>query len=316
MLFNTVFIIQELASVDMKRILTSRAAVERADAAALVRERSIHPWRHLDSSANRRHTISNRTDLGGSRTRLSLADLSAPASPGQAYARAAATAAACEINQPAMSSPSTASPGAAKPMSSNFNPPATSTPVPGGLPTPSFKVPLPILQRTKNQSTVDAAAAWHARAAAARDARRPTYNKPSLSVPPSDELTALAERFRNAAAEQQARQIQQQLAQDLNLSTASSVSDSFYSVTLQNTSIIDSDISEMGSIVDTAIPLTPTSYTVTKPPMPVICNMNVNNASLSTPSPPTSQPWIKDLIGSIGEISGQDSMDTSCKNDI
>jgi hypothetical protein len=48
--------------------------------------------------------------------------------------------------------------------------------------------------------------------------------------------------------------------------------------------------------------------------MPVICNMNVNNASLSTPSPPISQPWIKDLIGSIGEISGQDSMDTSCKN--
>ena len=90
MLFNTVFIIQELASVDMKRILTSRAAVERADAAALVRERSIHPWRHLDTSAARRHTISSRTDLGGGRPRLTLADLSAPVSPGQAYARAAA----------------------------------------------------------------------------------------------------------------------------------------------------------------------------------------------------------------------------------
>ena len=95
-IFNTVFLIQELASVDMKRILTSRAAVERADAAALVRERSIHPWRHLDSSAARRHTISSRTNLGGGRPRLTLADLSAPVSPGQAYARAAATAAACE----------------------------------------------------------------------------------------------------------------------------------------------------------------------------------------------------------------------------
>jgi hypothetical protein len=155
-------------------------------------------------------------------------------------------------------------------MSSNFNPPATSTLVPGGLPTPSFKVPLPVLQRTKNQSTSVAAAAWHARAAAAREARRPTYNKPSLPLPPSDELSALAERFRNAAADQQARQIQHQLAQDLNQRTDSSVTDSFYSVILQNKSIIDSDISEMGSIVDTAIPLTPTSYTVTNPPMPVI----------------------------------------------
>jgi hypothetical protein len=80
-IFNTVFLIQELASVDMKRILTSRAAVERADAAALVRERSIHPWRHLDSSAARRHTISSRTDLGGGAAHASLWRISPPRYP-------------------------------------------------------------------------------------------------------------------------------------------------------------------------------------------------------------------------------------------
>jgi hypothetical protein len=225
LVFNTVLLIQELASVpvpEMKRFLTSRSADEKADAADLLREKRIHPWRLTGDPTQipRRNSFTRRLDHG---RRLTLADVSAPGLQ------------------------STTSPGA-----SNFNPPATSTLVPGGLPTPPFKVPLPVFQRTKNQSTGDAAAAWHARAAAAREARRPTYNKPSLPLPPSDELSALAERFRNAAANQQAMQIQQQLAQDLNQSTASSVSDSFYSVALQNTSIIDSDISEMGSLVDTA----------------------------------------------------------------
>jgi hypothetical protein len=48
LVFNTVFLIQELASVpvpEMKRFLTSRSADEKADAADLLREKRIHPWR-------------------------------------------------------------------------------------------------------------------------------------------------------------------------------------------------------------------------------------------------------------------------------
>jgi hypothetical protein len=97
-LFNTVFLIQELARVtEMKRILTSHSAAERADAADLNRERAVHPWRHLDYAAPRRHTISSRSETRSGRSRISLADLSAPISPGQAYARAAAAVAGSGI---------------------------------------------------------------------------------------------------------------------------------------------------------------------------------------------------------------------------
>ncbi|MFN9999953.1 MAG: hypothetical protein ACK559_02390, partial [bacterium] len=119
----------------MKRFLTSRSADEKAAAADLLREKRIHPWRLTGDPTPipRRNSFNGPLDHG---RRLTLADVSA------------------------LGLQSTASPGAAKLMSSNFNPPATSTPVPGGLPTPSFKVPLPVLQRPKNQSTGDAAAAW------------------------------------------------------------------------------------------------------------------------------------------------------------
>ncbi len=52
LVFNTVFLIQELASVPvpvMRRFLTSRSADEKADEKAdeadLLREKRIHPWR-------------------------------------------------------------------------------------------------------------------------------------------------------------------------------------------------------------------------------------------------------------------------------
>ncbi len=90
LLFNTFFLIQELASVRMKRFLTSRTAEDRADAAELARERSIHPWRDVGAPTSRRHSLSTRANPLLASRRISLADVSAPISPGQAYARAAA----------------------------------------------------------------------------------------------------------------------------------------------------------------------------------------------------------------------------------
>jgi hypothetical protein len=93
LLFNTFFLIQELASVRMKRFLTSRTAEDRADAAELARERSIHPWRDMGAPTSRRHSLSTRANPLLASRRISLADVSAPISPGQAYARAATAAA-------------------------------------------------------------------------------------------------------------------------------------------------------------------------------------------------------------------------------
>jgi hypothetical protein len=93
-IFITVFLIQELASVPtcckMKRFLITQKADARADTADLAKERAIHPWRALDLPAARRHSFS----VGVSRPRLSLADVSAPSTPSEVYARAASAAAA------------------------------------------------------------------------------------------------------------------------------------------------------------------------------------------------------------------------------
>jgi hypothetical protein len=70
-IFNTVFLIQELASVPtkMKRFLTSKTADARADSADLTKERATHPWRTLYIASAHRHSFS----VGVSRPRLSLA---------------------------------------------------------------------------------------------------------------------------------------------------------------------------------------------------------------------------------------------------
>jgi hypothetical protein len=253
LLFNTFFLIQELASVRMKRFLTSRTAEDRADAAELARERSIHPWRDVGAPTSRRHSLSTRANPLLASRRISLADVSAPISPGQAYARAATAAA-----------------GYATP---SFQPTVTSTPIqaaasmlppPPPRPATSFGSGSPQHHRQAGQrpaqlSTSAAAASWHARAAIAREARRPAYSKPSHSTPPSAELVALAERFRSNAAAQSAPSMASVLKQEPDVS----ISDSFYSAILQNKSIIDSDCNDMGALVDVSIPpLTPSAYTV------------------------------------------------------
>jgi hypothetical protein len=265
-IFNTVFLIQELASVPvMKRFLTSKAADSRADAADLAKERSIHPWRTLDSSATRRHSIS----VGASRPRLMLADVSAPATPSEVYARAASAAAAAAGFVSDLGSPSFQPTITSSPIAATLMPP----PLPRTRPTPSFS----------SQSTSAAAASWHARAAAAREARRPAWTKPSTShpTPPSAELIALADRFRSAASAQQAQQLQQQIKNQLAEDQDTSDAASFYSAVLQNHSFIDN-----ASVTDTVQPpLTPVVYDVSNCSV-ISANATVGHAAQPHPHPP------------------------------
>jgi hypothetical protein len=93
-----------------------------------------------------------------------------------------------------------------------------------------------------------------------------------------------------------------------------SLEDSFYSAILQNKSIIDSDFKDMGSLVDLSqTPLIPATYANI-----TTANHLANNPSQvqatqfnPPPPPPLEQPWVRDLIGSIGDISGHEHMDSS-----
>jgi hypothetical protein len=291
-IFNTVFLIQELASVPaMKRFLTSKTSEARADTADLARERATHPWRSLDLPAARRHSFSARSISGMGRPRLSLADVSAPASPSQVYARAASAAAAAasvadyEAFRPHITS--TPVPDASQMPPPTLlapragPPPGFSSAPPPHRPAPVFLSPTlappasklsPQLHRPSHQSTSAAAASWHARAAAAREARRPAWTKPSASnpTPPSAELVALADRFRSAASAQQAHQIQQQIHHQLADDPDTSAAASFYSAVLHSSSIIDCDVSFVDNVQP---PLTPVVYNV---PTPAVLSANTS----------------------------------------
>jgi hypothetical protein len=242
----------------MKRFLTSRSSGDKADAADLVSERTVHPWRNLELPSSRSPVLAGLSNPGLARRSLSLVDVSVRAPPGSVYARAAQAAAA--------SAGVTGSPGIA-----NFQPITTSTPnlMPppprGPVTRPALNRPVPsfippstaaLAQRLPHQSTAASAATWHARAAAARENRRPAITNQGRKTPPSAELVALAERFRGAAAANQADQIRQHIAQDSSQQAVntsawvvpppkgldSSMNDIFYSAILQNKSILDSDV--------------------------------------------------------------------------
>ncbi len=161
-------------------------------------------------------------------------------------------------------------------------PPGFTVPVVPSLPpsAPRHTTNVSSLQPSAPRYTTTAAAAtWHARAAAAREARRTVYSRSSVRAQPTAEQTALAERFRLIAAAnpQGLASPTTAVAQPLILlhplpiqgtPTAAAVApdvsleDSFYSAILQNKSIIDSDFKDMGSLVDLSQPpLTPATYT-------------------------------------------------------
>jgi hypothetical protein len=124
---------------------------------------------------------------------------------------------------------------------------------------------------------------WHARPATTHELRRHVYSKPCVSIQPTSKQAALAERFRLIAAAnphglsspsiavaQPLIQLHSQTIQGSSTAAAwapdVSLGDSFYSVILQNKSIIDSDFKDMGSLVDLShTPLIPAAYTDTNP---------------------------------------------------
>jgi hypothetical protein len=138
------------------------------------------------------HKLPDRPRGGGGCTCLTLADLSAPISPGQAYTRAAATAAACENNQPTLSFTPTIT-STAIPRAPMAPPPPPAGPVLYPGPPPGFAAPpvpslppsaprhttniSPLQPSAPRYTTTAAAATWHTRAAAAREACRPVYSR-------------------------------------------------------------------------------------------------------------------------------------------
>jgi hypothetical protein len=69
----------------------------------------------------------------------------------------------------------------------------------------------------------------------------------------------------------------------------------------------------MGCLVDVSQPpLTPTVHPATKPAALFANNVLPIYAALPNPPPPPSdQQWVRELIGSIGDISGIESMETA-----
>jgi hypothetical protein len=258
----------------MKRILTSRSALERADAADLNRERAVHLWRHLDFTAPRRHTICSRSETRSGRSRISLADLSAPISPGQAYARAAAAAAGSGSfdSSLAFSPANTSTPLAG--VGSMMPPPVLDAPIQQCRPAPEFLPPpadgCPDGYSLQHQSSCRRVALPRRRRLRSQ---APGFSKLCEPRPPTPDQVALADRFRRIAASQPvnpstpAVTIVQQSPQPASLpSQDDSFADSFFSTVLQNKSIIDSDFNDMGSLVDVSQPpLPPTGYSATKP---------------------------------------------------
>ncbi len=120
---------------------------------AKIFERSIHPWKDMGAPTSRCHSLSTRANPLLASPRISLADVSAPISPGQAYARAAS--------------------GYATP---SFQPTVTSTPIQAAASMPPPPPPRPATssgsgspqhhrqaaQRPAQLSTSAAAASWHA----------------------------------------------------------------------------------------------------------------------------------------------------------
>jgi hypothetical protein len=198
-------------------------------------------------------------------------------------------------------------------------PPVLDAPIQQSRPAPEFLPPPPMAVRVgTHSSTRAAAAAWHSRAAAVREAKRPVFSKFCEPRLPTPEQVALAERFRRIAAShpvnpsKPAVTIVQQNPQPASLSSQDdSFADSFFSTVLQNKSIIDSDVNDMGCLVDVSQPpLTPTVHPATKPAL-FANNVLPIYAALPNPPPPSDQQWVRELIGSIGDISGIESMETA-----
>jgi hypothetical protein len=133
-------------------------------------------------------------------------------------------------------------------------------------------------------------APWYKKAAAAREARRPVYRATAVPCgPPPADLAELAEKFRAAAARGRTSDVQPPVL-------ACSTDDSFATANLSNNSLLESDFHDNSKI------LVPVS--VAPPPPP------------PSPSPNVTVPggfgnWSLDFLGSVGDETGIESMDTS-----
>jgi hypothetical protein len=233
LIYNAVFLLQILASVEMRRFLsTSRLNDERDDAAAARRDRALHAWRNLGSPPTGTRVTGLRPKPPPT-TNVLAANFLLPGVKAEDLLLSAVSAAATAYSSaaPTASPTPTASPAPA--------PPAT-------RPVPTFLAPLPPQGSFTplHHSTPDPSiAAWYKKAAAAREARRPVYRATAVPCgPPPADLAELAEKFRAAAAGGHTSDVQPPVL-------ACSTDDSFATANLSNSSIIDSEFHDNSKIL-------------------------------------------------------------------
>jgi hypothetical protein len=243
LIYNTVFLLQILASVEMRRFLsTSRLNDEREDAAAARRDRALHAWRNLGSPPTGTRVTGLRPKPPPT-TNVLAANFLLPGVKADDLLLNAVSAAATAYSQAAPTA----------------SPTVTASPVPAApatRPVPTFLAPLPPQGSFTplHHSTPDPSLAnWYKKAAAAREARRPVYRATAVSCgPPPADLAELAEKFR-AAARGRTSDVQPPVS-------ACSTDDSFATANLSNNSILESDFHDNSKI------LVPVSVAPTHPP--------------------------------------------------
>ncbi len=253
LIYNAVFLLQILASVEMRRFLsTSRLNDERDDAAAARRDRALHAWRNLGSPPATAGRLSNLRPRPAPATNVISAGFLTPGVQAADLIHTAVSIAASTSPGSAAGLPAGPRIGAAPPTAAS---PAAARPVPIFLAPPPPPSPFTPLHHSTPDASINE---WYRKAAAAREARRPVYRATSAPTePPPKELALLAERFRTAAA---ANRVGTQPGDTLPSSVSCSGDDSFATANLSNSSILESDF------LDNSIALTPVTVPV---PVPV-----------------------------------------------
>ena len=252
LIYNAVFLLQILASVEMRRFLsTSRLNDERDDAAAARRDRALHAWRNLGSPPATAGRLSNLRPRPAPATNVISAGFLTPGVK------------AADLIRNAVSIAASTSPGSAEPSFGAAPPAAISPAVARPVPTFLAPPPPPSPFTPQHHSTPDASInEWYRKAAVAREAHRPVYRATTApSEPPPKELALLAERFRTAAA---ANRVGPLPGDTLPPSVSCSGDDSFATANLSNNSILESDF------LDNSIALTPVTVPVPVPVPPPV----------------------------------------------
>jgi len=257
LLYNAIFLLQILASVEMRRFLsTSRLNDERDDAAAARRDRALHAWRNLGSPPTGTRATGLRPKPPPTTNVLAAHFVLPGVKADDLLLNAVSAAATAAAVSAAATAYSTAAPTASPTATASTVPAAPTT-----RPVPTFLAPLPPQGSFTplHHSTPDPSLAnWYKKAAAAREARRPAYRATAVPCgPPPTGLAELAEKFRAAAARGRTSDSQPP-------GLACSTDDSFATANLSNSSILDSDFHDNSNI------LVPVSVAPPPPPPPAL----------------------------------------------